>query len=46
MLVLTRKLDEAVLIGDAIRIQVVSLEPGRVRLGIRRRGHSTRIHER
>jgi carbon storage regulator len=34
MLVLTRKLDEAIVIGDNIRIQVVEIDRGKVRLGI------------
>lgn len=34
MLVLTRKLGEAVFIGDEIRIEVLSMNGGRVSLGI------------
>jgi len=33
MLVLTRKLDEAVWIGENIRVQVVGIQGGKVRLG-------------
>ena len=34
MLVLTRKLSQTVLIGDDVRVTVVRLEGGQVRLGI------------
>jgi carbon storage regulator len=34
MLVLCRKLNEKILIGDNVTLQVVEIEPGRVRLGI------------
>ena len=34
MLVLTRKRDQVLLIGDSIRIKVIRLEDGRVSLGI------------
>ena len=34
MLVLTRKVNEEILIGDQIRIKVVDISPGRIRLGI------------
>ena len=34
MLILTRKLDEAILIGDDIRITVVEIQGDKVRLGI------------
>lgn len=34
MLVLARKLDEVIYIGDNIKITVVSLQPGLVKLGI------------
>ncbi len=34
MLVLTRKRDQVLLIGDSIRITVIRVEDGRVRLGI------------
>lgn len=34
MLVLGRKVDESILIGDDVRIVVVSVERGQVRLGI------------
>ncbi len=34
MLVLARKLDEVILIGDNIRIKVVAMQPGMVKLGI------------
>ena len=33
MLVLTRKLREKVLIGNSIRVMVVAIEGGRIRLG-------------
>ncbi|KAF0219386.1 MAG: carbon storage [Geobacteraceae bacterium] len=35
MLVLTRKIGEAIIIGDNIRIEVVDLKEGQVRLGIK-----------
>ena len=34
MLVLTRKRDQVLLLGDSIRITVIRVEDGRVRLGI------------
>lgn len=34
MLVITRKLSEEIIINDEIRVQVVSIRPGRIRLGI------------
>ena len=34
MLVITRKLSEEIVINDEIRVQVVSIRPGRIRLGI------------
>lgn len=34
MLVLARKLDEVIYIGDNIKITVVALQPGMVKLGI------------
>lgn len=34
MLVLSRKLDEAIRVGDDVRITVVEIRAGRVRLGI------------
>lgn len=34
MLVLARKLSESIRVGDDIRITVVQIRPGRVRLGI------------
>lgn len=34
MLVLTRKVNEEILIGDTIRIKVVDIGAGRIRLGI------------
>ncbi|MGQ0633234.1 MAG: carbon storage regulator [Planctomycetaceae bacterium] len=34
MLVLARKLSESILVGDDVRITVVQVRPGRVRLGI------------
>lgn len=34
MLVLTRKVNEEILIGDHIRIKVVDIGSGRIRLGI------------
>lgn len=34
MLILTRKKDESIVIGDNIEIKVVSIEDGKVKLGI------------
>lgn len=34
MLILTRKLDESLIIGDNIEIKVIKIEDGKVRLGI------------
>jgi len=34
MLILTRKLDEEIIIGDDIRIRVVGIENGKIKLGI------------
>ena len=34
MLILTRKLDESIVVGDDIVIKVISLEKGAVKLGI------------
>ena len=34
MLILTRKLDEAILIGDDIRITIVEIQGDKVKLGI------------
>jgi|LakMenEpi03Aug12_release.lakeMendotaPanAssembly.Ray.scaffolds.fasta_scaffold4112728_1 carbon storage regulator len=34
MLILSRKLDESILIGDSITIKIVSIEKGTVKLGI------------
>jgi carbon storage regulator len=34
MLVLTRKLNEEIVVGNHIRITVIGIHPGRVRLGI------------
>lgn len=34
MLVLTRKLDESIIIGDDIEVKVISIEKGIVKLGI------------
>ena len=34
MLILTRKRNQAILIGDDIRIKVTSIEDGKVRIGI------------
>jgi len=34
MLVLSRKLNEAIMIGDNIKITIIDLDKGRVRLGI------------
>lgn len=34
MLVLSRKLDESILIGDDIKIKIISMEKGIVKLGI------------
>ena len=35
MLVLSRKIDESIMIGDDIQIMVVAIRPGQVRLGIK-----------
>lgn len=35
MLVLTRKVGEAIIIGDNIRLEVVDIKEGQVRLGIK-----------
>ncbi|MBX9653605.1 carbon storage regulator [bacterium] len=34
MLVITRKVSEEIIINDEIRVQVVSIRPGRIRIGI------------
>lgn len=34
MLVVTRKLSEEIIINDEIRVQVVDIRPGRVKLGV------------
>ena len=34
MLVLARKLNESICVGDEVRITIVQIRPGRVRLGI------------
>lgn len=34
MLILSRKLDESILIGDSITLKVISIEKGSVKLGI------------
>lgn len=34
MLVLTRKLNETIVIGDAVRVTVVGIRGGQIRLGI------------
>jgi len=34
MLVITRKVSEEIVINDEIRVQVVSIRPGRIRIGI------------
>lgn len=34
MLVLSRKLNESIIIGDNIKIVVIEISPGKVRLGI------------
>lgn len=50
MLVLTRKIGEQLIIGDNIRVTVVSLGPGRVKIGIEAPGNVTidrqEIHDR
>jgi len=50
MLVLTRKLNEEIIIGDGIRLTVVEIAPGRVKLGITAPRHvkvdRAEIHER
>jgi carbon storage regulator len=43
MLVLARKLGESIRIGDDVRITVIQIRSGRVRLGIEAPGH-VRIH--
>jgi carbon storage regulator len=45
MLVLTRTLDEAVIIGDAVRVSVLGIRGGQVRLGIEAPGHVKIIRE-
>lgn len=35
MLVLTRKLNEKIMIGDSIEVMIVEMRPDRVRLGIK-----------
>lgn len=39
MLVLSRKSDESILIGDAIRVRVLAIRGGRVRLGVEAPAH-------
>lgn len=34
MLILTRKKDESIVIGDNIKIQIIAIEEGRVKIGI------------
>ncbi len=34
MLILTRKKDESIVIGDGIKIQIIAIEEGRVKIGI------------
>ena len=34
MLVITRKISEEIVINDEIRVQVVDIRPGRIKLGI------------
>jgi len=45
MLVLTRKLHETIVIGDAIRVSVVALRGGQVRLGIEAPGDVKIVRE-
>lgn len=45
MLILSRKIDEAILIGDDIRIKVVSIEKGIVKLGIDAPTHVSILRE-
>ena len=34
MLILTRKKDESIVVGEGIKIQIISIEEGRVKIGI------------
>lgn len=45
MLVLTRKVNERIRVGDEITITVVRLGPGSVRLGIDAPGHMAIVRE-
>lgn len=45
MLVLTRKLHETIVIGDAIRVSVVGIRGGQVRLGIEAPGDVKIVRE-
>jgi carbon storage regulator len=45
MLILSRKSDEAILLGDDIRIKVVSIEKGIVKLGIDAPSHVSILRE-
>jgi carbon storage regulator len=45
MLVLTRKVNERIRVGDDVVITVVRLGPGSVRLGIDAPGHLTIVRE-
>lgn len=45
MLILSRKSDEAILLGDEIRIKVVSIEKGIVKLGIDAPSHISILRE-
>jgi carbon storage regulator len=45
MLVLTRKLHEAIVVGDAIRVSVLAVRGGQVRLGIEAPGDVRIVRE-
>lgn len=45
MLILSRKIDESILLGDDIRIKVISMEKGIVKLGIDAPNHVSILRE-